>query len=235
MFIYHKVQKWKIVLKLPPKESWNGDLVGFTVNCTEEKQNINYIGSNETIRRSLKVDGFATTKATVTALRTFRRYSINVRAINSFGAGPWSAPVFGTTLEGVPEAPPQKVNCTALSSQSIKVTWIEPPLQFHGGVIQGYKILYQPIVQESKFGRFFWYFSVWIENTNELFSVDIASNNEIKRTSNLETYLHALYKATNYSVRVLAYTSSGDGISSDSVYCCTEDDGSLHISRTKNL
>lgn len=58
-----------------------------------------------------------------------------------------------------------------------------------------------------------------------MFAVDIASNNEVKRTSNLETYLHALYKATNYSIKVLAYTSAGDGMASNSVYCCTEDDG----------
>lgn len=58
-----------------------------------------------------------------------------------------------------------------------------------------------------------------------IFAVDIASNNEVKRTSNLETYLHALYKATNYSIKVLAYTSAGDGMASNSVYCCTEDDG----------
>lgn len=55
--------------------------------------------------------------------------------------------------------------------------------------------------------------------------VDMSSSNEIKRTSNLETYLHALYKATNYSIKVLAYTSAGDGVSSNPVYCSTEDDG----------
>lgn len=55
-------------------------------------------------------------------------------------------------------------------------------------------------------------------------SVDLSTINEIKRTSNLETYLHALYKATNYSIRVLAYTTAGDGISSQPVYCCTDDD-----------
>lgn len=64
-----------------------------------------------------------------------------------------------------------------------------------------------------------------------IFPVDIASNNEVKRTSNLETYLHALYKATNYSIKVLAYTSAGDGMASNSVYCCTEDDG-LYINST---
>jgi len=53
----------------------------------------------------------------------------------------------------VPEAAPQNVNCTALSSQSLKISWLEPPLQFHGGIIQGYKILYRPIVHQSEYMR----------------------------------------------------------------------------------
>lgn len=57
----------------------------------------------------------------------------------------------GITLEGVPEAPPQNVNCTALSSQSIKIAWTEPALQWHGGIILGYKIVYRPIIQDSRF------------------------------------------------------------------------------------
>ncbi|XP_055315179.1 cell adhesion molecule Dscam2 isoform X2 [Sitodiplosis mosellana] len=191
-----------VTWNLPPRDSWNGELIGYTVNCTEEKQNINYISTNMSLQKSIQVDGFATTKTTIKNLRTFRRYSIIVRAINSFGAGPFSSPVYGTTLEGVPEAPPQNVNCIALTSQSIKISWLEPPLHQHGGVIQGYKILYTPLSYDD----------------------DILVTNEVKRTSNLETYLHALHKAMNYSVRILAYTSSGDGEPSNSIYCKTEDD-----------
>lgn len=191
-----------VTWQLPSRDSWNGELIGYTINCTEEKQNINYISTNASLQKSIQVDGFATTKTTIKNLRTFRRYSIIVRAINSFGVGPFSAPVYATTLEGVPEAPPQNLNCVALTSQSIKISWFEPPLQYHGGVIQGYKILYNPLSYDD----------------------DISITNEVKRTSNLETYLHALHKATNYSVRVLAYTSSGDGESTQPIYCCTEDD-----------
>lgn len=49
--------------------------------------------------------------------------------------------------------------------------------------------------------------------------------NEMKKTTNLETNLHALDKFTNYSVRVLAYTRIGEGIQSSPVYCLTEQDG----------
>lgn len=63
-------------------------------------------------------------------------------------------------------------------------------------------------------------------NTLYLLSlVEFSSINEIKRTSNIESYLHALLKATNYSIRVLAYTSSGDGVSSIPIFCATGEDG----------
>ncbi|KAL5284148.1 hypothetical protein ACFFRR_006432 [Megaselia abdita] len=191
-----------VTWQIPSRESWNGELIGYTVNCTEEKQNINYISVVNSSARSQVVNGWATSKATLNNLRKYTRYAISVRALNGFGPGPWSGTVFGTTLEGVPEAPPQNVNCTSLSSQSLKISWQEPPLQFHGGIIQGYKILYRPIVNR----------------------IDFTSKMEIKRTSNLETYLHTLHKATNYSVKVLAYTSSGDGLASHPLFCVTEED-----------
>lgn len=49
--------------------------------------------------------------------------------------------------------------------------------------------------------------------------------NEMKKTTNLETNLHALDKYTNYSVRILAYTKVGEGVQSNPVYCLTEQDG----------
>ncbi|XP_034127419.1 Down syndrome cell adhesion molecule-like protein Dscam2 isoform X3 [Drosophila guanche] len=191
-----------VTWQIPPRESWNGELIGYTVNCTEEKQNINYISVVNNSLKSVIVGGWATTKATLRSLRKYTRYAVTVRALNSFGSGPWSAAIFGTTAEGVPEAAPQNVNCTALSSQSLKISWQEPPLQFHGGIIQGYKILYRPIVHQ----------------------IDFPAKLEIKRTSNLETYLHTLHKASNYSLRVLAYTATGDGLASQPLYCQTDDD-----------
>lgn len=140
-----------VTWQIPQRTSWNGELMGYTVNCTEEKQNINYISSNKTLTRSATVHGWATTKAIITNLRKYTRYSVKVRAFNSVSQGPWSPTVTGTTLEGVPEASPSNVNCTSLSSQSIKITWTEPPPQFHGGIIQGYKVIFRPLVKESKF------------------------------------------------------------------------------------
>ncbi|KAH8340543.1 hypothetical protein KR059_000756, partial [Drosophila kikkawai] len=191
-----------VTWQIPPRESWNGELIGYTVNCSEEKQNINYISVVNSSQKSTIVSGWATTKATLRGLRKYTRYAVTIRAMNGFGSGPWSAAIFGSTAEGVPEAAPQNVNCTALSSQSLKISWQEPPLQFHGGIIQGYKILYRPIVHQ----------------------IDFPAKLEIKRTSNLETYLHTLLKASNYSIRVLAYTATGDGLASPPLFCQTDDD-----------
>lgn len=104
----------------------------------------------------------------------------------------------------VPEAPPSQVTCSPLSSQSVKVSWGLPPAHQHGGIIQGYKIYYRPVPTDN---------------------MEISTVGEVKRTSSEETYLHTLYKFTNYSIRVLAYTGAGDGVLSSAIYCTTEEDG----------
>jgi hypothetical protein len=59
------------------------------------------------------------------------------------------------------------------------------------------------------------------------FAVTHIASSEVKRTSSVETYIHNLLKFTNYSVRLLACISAGDGVVSDPVYCATEEDGEL--------
>lgn len=49
----------------------------------------------------------------------------------------------------VPEAAPQNVTCASLSSQSMKVNWLPPPVAQHGGVLQGYKVVYRPVLSDS--------------------------------------------------------------------------------------
>uniref|UniRef100_A0A182NQ64 Down syndrome cell adhesion molecule-like protein Dscam2 n=1 Tax=Anopheles dirus TaxID=7168 RepID=A0A182NQ64_9DIPT len=189
--------------QIPGRASWNGELLGYTVSCVEEKTNINFIASLHNISNTtLTVHGWATTKTSIASLKKFTRYALRIRTYNSIAPGPWSTVVYGTTSEDAPEAEPQNVSCSSLSSQSIKVLWQEPPPQFHNGVLQGYKILYRPLTKNNEFVFPF----------------------EIKRTSNLETYLHALMKATNYSIQVLSFTLSGDGVASVPVYCATEED-----------
>lgn len=44
----------------------------------------------------------------------------------------------------VPSAPPHDVQCSALTSQSLQIRWQPPSLGQTHGLIQGYKIFYEP-------------------------------------------------------------------------------------------
>lgn len=57
------------------------------------------------------------------------------------------------------------------------------------------------------------------------FADNIPTVGEVKRTSSTDTHLHGLYKYTNYSIKVLAFTGAGDGVLSQPKYCTTEEDG----------
>lgn len=136
-----------LYIQSPPKDSWNGEIREYTVSYMEEPQrNGTTIGKN-----SLTVDGWATTKATIVNLKTYTRYGVSVRAVNGFAPGPWSPTVYATTLEGIPTAAPLGLNCSSLSSQSIKIWWNEPPVHHRGGIILGYKLYYRPLVKQSKY------------------------------------------------------------------------------------
>lgn len=93
----------------------------------------------------MNVKGWATNKLQLTGLRKFTKYDINVRAFNSVSSGPSSPVITGTTKEGVPEAPPQNIICSEISSQIMKISWSPPPVYSHGGIILGYKVFYRPI------------------------------------------------------------------------------------------
>jgi hypothetical protein len=45
----------------------------------------------------------------------------------------------------VPEASPRDVRCTALSSDKLQVSWQPPAESLVHGVIQGYRLLYEPV------------------------------------------------------------------------------------------
>lgn len=76
--------------------------------------------------------------------RTYTQYSMVVQAFNKLGAGPMSDEVKQYTAEGIPEQPPQDTTCTTLTSQTIRVSWVSPPLIAANGVIKGYKVVYGP-------------------------------------------------------------------------------------------
>lgn len=44
--------------------------------------------------------------------------------------------------------PPEDVRCAALTSQSLQVSWQPPPNTHSNGIIQGYKLHYEPILAD---------------------------------------------------------------------------------------
>nr|CAD7425865.1 unnamed protein product [Timema monikensis] len=184
--------RWK-----PPLVSYShGEILGYQVAFREVSS------ATPGAQQVRSVRGRNRLEVTLPSLRQYTRYEVSVRAFNLVGSGPSSPQLYVTTLEGVPDMPPQDLRCTALTSQSVRVRWEPPPLERRNGVVEGYKVFYKHA------------------NPRQGGSPDV----EVKKTTNLETNLHGLTKFTNYSVRVLGFTAAGEGVRSSPIYCTTEED-----------
>lgn len=112
----------------------------------------------------------------------------------------------------MPSLPPESIICTPISSQSLQLTWEDPPIEGRNGLIQGYKLKYQ---QQPKEG-----IEAELEEENEL-----AFEPVIKLIMSKSAILHGLQKWTNYSLSLLAFTTVGDGVYSKVQICQTDEDG----------
>ncbi|XP_059046952.1 cell adhesion molecule Dscam2-like, partial [Achroia grisella] len=175
----------------PPQESWNGELLGYVVWWREAEG-----GDNRS--QALTAGGWGAARAELGGLRARAAYRVHVRAFNAVGAGPPCAPLAAATAEGVPEAPPERVRCEAISSQSIRVWWEPPPPAARGGVLLGYELVYEAV--------------------DEAEGASAAA-----RASGREAVLAALRRAANYSVRVRARTAAGAGPPA-TLHCATHED-----------
>lgn len=88
-------------------------------------------------------------------VRMYTQYSVVVQAFNKLGPGPFSNETRQFTAEGAPEQPPTDTTCTTLTSQTIRVSWISPPLVSANGIIKGYKVIFGP--SETWLGTFYNY------------------------------------------------------------------------------
>ncbi|XP_063920715.1 cell adhesion molecule Dscam2 isoform X4 [Zophobas morio] len=136
-------------------------------------------------------------------LDKYTRYSIVVQAFNEVGAGPLSEPSAAQTLEDVPTTAPEDVRCASLTSQSLQISWQPPPLEDCNGLLQGYKLTYESVLDDN-----------WKGN-DEI---------ETRKTKALTTVITGLKKFTNYSLQVLAFTKVGDGKLSTAILCQTDED-----------
>uniref|UniRef100_A0A4W6C0H5 Receptor-type tyrosine-protein phosphatase F n=1 Tax=Lates calcarifer TaxID=8187 RepID=A0A4W6C0H5_LATCA len=137
-----------------------------------------------------EVDGVATTRYSIGGLSPFSEYEFRVMAVNNVGRGPPSGIVDTRTSEQAPSSPPLHVQARMLSSSTMLVQW-EPPEE-PNGQIRGYRIYYSSLHDAP--------LSAWQKHNTD--------DSQLTTISGLTTDI-------TYSLRVLAFTSVGDGPPSD--------------------
>ncbi|XP_052522073.1 receptor-type tyrosine-protein phosphatase F isoform X8 [Tympanuchus pallidicinctus] len=144
-----------------------------------------------------EVDGVATTRYSIGGLSPFSEYEFRVIAVNNIGRGPPSELVEARTGEQAPSSPPLKVQARMLSASTMLVQWEQP--EEPNGQIRGYRVYY---TTDSHLPL-----SMWQKHNTD--------------DSHLTT-VGSLITGTTYSIRVLAFTSVGDGPPSDIIQVKTQ-------------
>ncbi|XP_052739493.1 cell adhesion molecule Dscam2 isoform X33 [Bicyclus anynana] len=187
----------RVTWKPPQPQDWNGELQGYYVGYKLASSNKSFVFETVDISKESGKEHHLD----IFNLKTYTQYAIVVQAFNKMGSGPVSNEVRAYTAEGAPSAPPQDVLCTTLTAQTIRVSWVSPPLAAANGLIKAYKVIYGPS-------------ETWYDEKTK----------DTKITASSETILHGLKKFTNYSMEVLATTNGGDGVRSVPIHCQTEQD-----------
>ncbi|KAM4807560.1 receptor-type tyrosine-protein phosphatase delta isoform 11-T11 [Rhinophrynus dorsalis] len=144
-----------------------------------------------------EIDGVATTRYSVAGLSPYSEYEFKVVAVNNIGRGPPSEPVLTRTSEQAPSSPPRNVQARMLSSTTVLVQWEEP--EEPNGQIQGYRV-YHTMDPTQNINRWTKYNVV---------------DSQITTIGNL-------VPQKTYSIKVLAYTSVGDGPLSNEIQVITQ-------------
>ncbi|XP_031733670.1 protein tyrosine phosphatase receptor type Fa isoform X3 [Anarrhichthys ocellatus] len=137
-----------------------------------------------------EIDGVATTRYSIGGLSPFSEYEFRVMAVNNVGRGPPSAVVDTRTSEQAPSSPPLHIQARMLSSSTMLVQW-KPPEE-PNGQIRGYRVYYSSDHDAP--------LSAWQKHNTD--------------DSQLTT-ISGLTADITYSLRVLGFTSVGDGPPSD--------------------
>ncbi|MEE6495132.1 hypothetical protein FKM82_001961 [Ascaphus truei] len=144
-----------------------------------------------------EVDGVATTRYSIGGLSPFSEYEFRIIAVNNIGRGPPSELIEAQTGEQAPSSSPLKVQARMLSASTMLVQW-DPPEEANGQ-IKGFRVYYTTDPHLP--------FSMWQKH-----NVD---------DSHLTT-IGGLTTGTTYSMRVLAFTSVGDGPPSENIQVKTQ-------------
>uniref|UniRef100_A0A8C1FC88 protein-tyrosine-phosphatase n=1 Tax=Cyprinus carpio carpio TaxID=630221 RepID=A0A8C1FC88_CYPCA len=139
------------------------------------------------------VDSITTTRYSIGGLYPNTEYEIRVSAVNTIGQGPPSNRVEARTGEQAPASPPRNIQARILSQNAVMVRWDEP--EEPNGLIKGYRVYYTMDPSQPM--------SNWqIHNVQD----------------SMITTIHSLVPSETYTIRVLAFTSVGDGPFSDPVH-----------------
>ncbi|XP_073793120.1 receptor-type tyrosine-protein phosphatase S isoform X31 [Danio rerio] len=139
------------------------------------------------------VDSITTTRYSIGGLSPNTDYEIRVSAFNTIGQGPPSEPVEARTGEQAPASPPRNIQARIISQNTVLVRWDEPDEP--NGQIKGYRVYYtmDPTLPMS----------MWqIHNVQD----------------SVLTTIQSLVTSETYTIRVLAFTSVGDGPFSDPIH-----------------
>ncbi|XP_069374553.1 receptor-type tyrosine-protein phosphatase delta isoform X19 [Paralichthys olivaceus] len=133
-----------------------------------------------------EIDGVATTRYSVGGLSPYSDYEFRVVAVNNIGRGPPSESIEAKTAEQAPSTAPRQVRGHMLSTTTAVIHWDEP--EEANGQIMGYRVYYTMDSAQ--------HVNLW--------------EKQIVRGSNFVT-IQGLIPNKTYYIKVLAYTSVGDG------------------------
>ncbi|XP_026208123.1 receptor-type tyrosine-protein phosphatase delta isoform X23 [Anabas testudineus] len=133
-----------------------------------------------------EIDGVATTRYSVGGLSPYSDYEFRVVAVNNIGRGPPSESIEAKTAEQAPSTAPRQVRGHMLSTTTAVIHWEEP--EEANGQIMGYRVYYT------------------MDSTQHVNLWD----KQIVRGNNFVT-IQGLIPNKTYYIKVLAYTSVGDG------------------------
>ncbi|XP_057711095.1 receptor-type tyrosine-protein phosphatase S isoform X33 [Corythoichthys intestinalis] len=133
-----------------------------------------------------EIDGVATTRYSVGGLSPYSDYEFRVLAVNNIGRGPPSESVEAKTAEQAPSTSPRRVRGQMLSATTAVINWEEP--EEANGQIMGYRVYFTMDSAQ--------HVNMW--------------EKQIVRGVNFIT-IQGLIPNKTYYIKVLAFTSVGDG------------------------
>uniref|UniRef100_A0A8C7ZIN7 Receptor-type tyrosine-protein phosphatase delta n=1 Tax=Oryzias sinensis TaxID=183150 RepID=A0A8C7ZIN7_9TELE len=134
-----------------------------------------------------EIDGIATTRYSVGGLSPYSHYDFRVAAFNTIGQGPPSEVVEARTAEQAPSSPPRQVIGRMLSATTAMIHWDEP--EEPNGQVVGYRVYY---------------------TSDNMLPCAMQWDKQMVRSTNFIT-IQDLTPNKTYYIRVLAFTSVGDG------------------------